>query len=299
MLGHPGTGYRTLVVLALVLLVAAPGAFAQQDVFIDFGRGPEAVHLPPQIESGKPLPLVMMLHGYGSSARLTDIYLGWSQEADRRGFILVKPNGRVDIYGNRFWNATPACCQYFGESNDSAYLRRVIDSIAQRFTVDEQRIYVTGHSNGGFMSHRMACDHADRIAAIAGIAGATWADPGANCQPSEPVATLQIHGTADLTIFYNGGCLAGLGCYPGARLSAYSWAVLNGCELEPETAEERRDFSSGSAGAETTLQSYPGCEAGGAAALWTLRAGGHVPVFTSEFLPALTDFLLSFSKASP
>ncbi|MEO0420868.1 MAG: PHB depolymerase family esterase [Pseudomonadota bacterium] len=288
---------RLIMAMAIGLTLAAPVTFAQQDIFIDFGRGPEAVHLPPQIESEEPLPLVMMLHGYGSSALLTDIYLGFTAEADRRGFILIKPNGRVDVFGNRFWNATPACCQYFGESNDSAYLRRVIDTLAQRFAIDEGRIYVTGHSNGGFMSHRMACDHADRIAAIAGIAGATWADPGANCTPSEPVAALQIHGTADFTILYNGGCLAGLGCYPSARFSAYSWAVLNGCDLVPDTAEEQRDFTTGGAGEETTLQAYPNCDAGGAAALWTLTAGGHVPAFTSEFLPAMVDFLYSHEKA--
>ncbi|MEM9383700.1 MAG: PHB depolymerase family esterase [Pseudomonadota bacterium] len=286
---------RVIAALAIGLVLGTPAALAQQDIFIDFGRGPEAVHLPPQIESGEALPLVMMLHGYGSSGLLTDIYLGFTEEADRRGFILVKPNGRVDIYGNRFWNATPACCQYFGQSNDSAYLRHVIDSLTQRYAIDEGRIYVTGHSNGGFMSHRMACDHADRIAAIAGIAGATWADPGANCTPTEPVATLQIHGTADLTILYNSGCLVGLGCYPSARFTAYSWAVLNGCELQPETAQEQRDFTA-RAGAETTLQAYPNCDAGGAAALWTLAVGSHVPAFTSEFLPAMVDFLFTYEK---
>lgn len=285
-----------LLVLAAVSCLAlfAPGASAQQDVFIDFGRGPEAVHLPPQIESGEPLPLVMMLHGYGSSALLTDTYLGFSAEADRRGFILVKPNGRVDVYGNRFWNATPACCQYFGQSNDSEYLRRVIDSLTVRYAVDEARIYVSGHSNGGFMSHRMACDHADRVAAIAGIAGATWADPGANCRPSEPVAALQIHGTADPTILYSGGCLVGLGCYPSAEFSAFSWAVFNGCELRAQIEDERRDFTSGIDGPETTVYTYPACADGGAAALWRLGAGSHVPAFTNAFLPALVDFLFTY-----
>ncbi|MEO0971903.1 MAG: PHB depolymerase family esterase [Pseudomonadota bacterium] len=277
------------------LLLHACTSLAQQDIFIDFGRGPVEVHLPPQLGDETPVPLVMMLHGYGSSALLTDTYLGFTEASDARGFVLVKPNGRIDPFGNRFWNATPACCQYFGESNDSAYLRRIIDRLVATFPIDESRIYVSGHSNGGFMSHRMACDHADRVAAIAGIAGATFADPGTDCRPSESVGSLQIHGTADPTIFYQGGCLALLDCYPSAPFTALSWASLNGCALTPERIGEERDFTLG-AGSETTIEEYPNCPPGGAAALWTLDRGGHVPAFNDDFLPAVIDFLYRFSN---
>ena len=84
-------------------------------------------------------------------------------------------------------------------------------------------------TNGGFMSHRMACDHAGRVASIASLAGATWYDP-ANCAPAAPVHALQIHGTQDGTIQYNGGTLFG-NAYPGAQDSVESWVGYAGCLL--------------------------------------------------------------------
>jgi polyhydroxybutyrate depolymerase len=284
------------LILALFAGVWSVAAHAQQDIYLDFGRGPEVVHLPPQIESGEPLPLVVMLHGYGSTSLLTDMYLGFTAESDRRGFILVRPNGEIDVYGNRHWNATDACCQYFGDRDDSSYLRGIIDKLVQRFSIDPARIYVTGHSNGGFMSHRMACDHADVVAAVASIAGATWAEPGLNCAPTAPVAVLQIHGTLDPTILYPGGCLALLDCYPGARFTAASWALLNSCSGAPVPEPGRRDFAEGVAGPESLIENFTGCADGGASSLWTLRGASHVPIFTPAFLPAMVDFLYANAR---
>ena len=110
--------------------------------------------------------------------------------------------------------------------------RTLIEEIKIALTVDRRRIYVTGHSNGGFMSYRMACDHADTVAAIASLAGATYLDPTA-CSPSTTAHTLQIHGTFDTVINYGGGCIVGGGCYPGAIDTAETWATYNACSLTP------------------------------------------------------------------
>jgi polyhydroxybutyrate depolymerase len=109
--------------------------------------------------------------------------------ADARGVLYAAPDGRLEPGGARFWSATDACCNFVGApDDDSAYLRGLIDQIDAHpdIAVDRDRIFFAGLSNGGFMSHRMACDHADLVAAIASQAGAAFNDP-ARCLPASPV----------------------------------------------------------------------------------------------------------------
>jgi polyhydroxybutyrate depolymerase len=95
------------------------------------------------------------------------------------------------LNGARFWNATDACCDVDASGvDDSSYLAGLINEIGSHVAVDPRRVFVVGHSNGAFMSYRMACDHADTIAAIVSLAGAPPADPAA-CRPTEPVAILR------------------------------------------------------------------------------------------------------------
>ena len=105
------------------------------------------------------------------------------------------PSGTVDAAGRWFWNG-PDFLSFSGpDVDDSGYLRGVIEEIQRRFAVDPKRIYVTGYSSGGAMSHRLALEHADLIAGIASMAGRTYYDPNA-CHPTQPVNVLQIHGSA-------------------------------------------------------------------------------------------------------
>src|SRR5262249_24604332 len=131
-----------------------------------------------------PVPFVLLLHGYGADADTQDTYFGLSQLAQQRGFILAKPNGLINYVNERFWNATDACCGYDGPPTDDVfYLTAVMDGVRLRYNIDPSRVFVVGHSNGGFMAHRMACDRADRIAGIVSLAGAQWFDLS-KCQPS-------------------------------------------------------------------------------------------------------------------
>ena len=165
------------------------------------------VDIPAGYDPARPAPLLIVLHGYGSSGLDHDAYFHLGQEAAKRGFLYAYPDGTFDSNGNRFWNATDACCDFDRTGvADAAYLADVITEIRTNFAVDPKRIDLIGHSNGGFMSYAMACAHADLIAAIASLAGATFANP-ADCAPTVPVAVLQIHGTADDTVVFKGGTL--------------------------------------------------------------------------------------------
>lgn len=230
--------------------------------------------VPRDYSDARSWPLVVLLHGYGASAGAQDLLFGLGREAGRLGYLLALPDGTVDSTGKRFWNATDACCDQ-GKTgvDDVAYLDAVITDMAARFRIDRRRVFLVGHSNGGFMSYRMACDRSPRIAAIVSLAGANFADP-ARCRPSEPVAVLQVHGDQDSTVPYQGGS-SGMRTIPSARQSAEHFAKAAGCAASP-VSDSPIDVDSDLAGSETTVQRWPGCPRGGAE-LWTIGGGGHVP----------------------
>lgn len=259
------------------------------------GDRPVTVQVPGTYQKGTAVPLVVLLHGYTSNSAEQSAYFRLASQSDARGFIYAIPDGTKDAVGNQFWNATDACCD-FGSTgvDDSAYLRSVVEEIQAKFTIDPRRIYFIGHSNGGFMSHRMACDHADLIAGIASLAGAVWDDLG-RCTPVEPVSVLQIHGTADDVIRFNGGDIQG-NTYPGASATVADWAGLNGCDTT-ETAGSSLDLDNALAGGDTEVSRFEtGCSPGGHAELWTIEGGSHVPNLSAEFAPAVIDFLLAHPK---
>ena len=158
----------------------------------------------------------------------TDDYFHLAPAADARGYVYAYPDGTIDSNGNQFWNATDACCNFNKAGvDDVAYLTSLIAEIRAKLAIDPKRIAFVGHSNGGFMTYRMACDQAGLVAAIVSLAGATFADRS-DCAPSEPVSVAQIHGTADGAIHFKGGNLSDV-TYPGAEMTAEAWATYNGC----------------------------------------------------------------------
>ena len=281
--------------LAVLLAVVSFGP-VHADVVVDLGRGPVTVHVPPNYDPSQPAPLVVALHGYGGFGQGLENYMQLLPWTDQLGLLYVYPDGTVNSTGSRFWNATDVCCDIDGSGvDDSGYLRSLIDAIAAELNIDTERVYLFGHSNGGFMVYRMACDHADIIAAVASLAGATFVDP-ADCSPSAPVRTLQIHGTLDSLALYEGGVELGgyPAVYPGAVETTEIWAAYNQCSLVPDLSQPAIDVSSSISGCETTVARYAdGCDAGGFSALWTIVGGGHGPSLSPEFVPRVLDFFLS------
>jgi polyhydroxybutyrate depolymerase len=155
-------------------------------------------------------------------------------------------------------------------------------------------VYFWGHSNGAFMSYRMACDHAGDIAAIASLAGAMWEDV-TMCTPSEPVATLEIHGTADPVILYDGG-LIGTNAYPPVTTTVADWVSFNKCNATPDTSLPPLDLDSVLPGDETTVTQYDGCANGTTSELWTIAGGSHIPTLSSTFTPDVIGWLLAQKK---
>ncbi len=263
------------------------------------------VHVPPGYEPGRPAPLLILLHGFGSSGQDHEVYFHLGPLAARRGFLYIYPDGTMDSGGNQFWNATDACCDFDRSGiDDAAYLAKLIKAIRTSFAVDPNRIDVIGHSNGGFMSYAMACTNADLIAAMISLAGATFAKP-TQCAPTAPVAVLQIHGTADDTVLFKGGTLdlgpgLSMGPYPGAETSVATWAKYDGCSTS-SVVDEHVDVDAellGDAGApaEASVTRWTGCRPGGAAELWTIPGGSHGPNLSESFPRAVLDFFEAHPK---
>ena len=223
-------------------------------------------------------------------------YLGYHNLVEKEGVFMAAPIGMVDSNKKNYWDATDACCDFAKtKPGDSSYLSKLIEEIKGSYKIDPKRVYLIGHSNGGYMSYRMACDHADQIAAIVSLAGATWSDT-TKCVPKDKVSVLQIHGDKDSSVKYAGGSFgAGAITYPGAVKTAKIWATYNGCHAATTTSAKALDLDLMVAGAETQMMKHKGCPAGIGVELWTIKGGGHLPIPT----PSFASETWAFFKAHP
>lgn len=171
---------------------------------------PYLVHVPTRVDG--PLPVVLMLHGGGGGTESARHASRLHETGQRHGFLTIYPQGVSNPRGTKArpfatWNASPQCCgeaQRVG-SDDVAYLRAVVRDVARVAPIDPRRIYAIGHSNGGLMSYRLACEAPDFVAAVAPV-GAPGADWG-RCK--RPVPVMHVHGTQDTCATYAGGTCGG------------------------------------------------------------------------------------------
>jgi polyhydroxybutyrate depolymerase len=153
----------------------------------------------------------------------------------------------------------------------------MVDDIYAKYNVDPKRIFLVGLSNGAFMAHRLACDDAARVASIVSLAGGTWTD-ATKCNPKASVSILDVHGTADMTVPYDGGVGASGFLEPSEMQTMATWAQKNGCTGALAPTGETYDVDTSVAGNETVAQKYSGCPAGIDLELWTMQGSGHIPL---------------------
>lgn len=250
------------------------------------------IYLPQDYDPAEQSPLVIFLHGYSPlTTAWYDILLPLQKDANNNGYIFAKPDGSQDGLGEFYWNATDACCDMWGNNPDHVgYLLALVESIQAQYNIDPQRIHLIGHSNGGFMCHRMACEAPAKFASVVSISGAMWNDP-ANCQPEAPIHVLNIHGTFDPIIFWLGG-LIGFTPYPGVNTTAEYWATHNGCSTTA-TNGGSFNFDWFILFDETTRWIYESCNdpAAGSTELWEVSTAGHFPSISEEGIDALFNYL--------
>lgn len=220
------------------------------------------LHVPRDRDPSRSVPLVISLHGAGLwGAAMRDIS-GWNNVADREGFIVAYPSG-AGRASPRVWSPAPGP----GVLRDVDFILRLVDTLVARYSVDRERVYVNGLSNGGGMAFALSCAAPRRIAAAGMVSSAQTFD-WALCGKAPLVPAIFIHGTADTMTPYDGGKVW-LSPRPFPSIPEWTalWAERNGCESTPrETALS----------ATVTRRAYVGCAGAAEVVLYTLHGDGHV-----------------------
>lgn len=173
-----------------------------------------------------PLPVLFFLHGLTDNITHCDQEYNFGQMAEEFGWAIVAPQALNQGIGT-MWNAglTPSSI------DDVGFLLALLDTLTAEFQLDPDSVFFTGFSMGGFMTHRMAIEHGDRITACAPVSGLITTAL-ASQTPVTPVRLLHIHGTNDPVVGYNG---SGFGMTLGLGVDAIMdyWQSANGCSGEP------------------------------------------------------------------
>jgi len=217
--------------------------------------------VPSDYEEGMSLPLVFNFHGFTSNAEQQQFYSQMNDVADTANFFVVYPEG-VNEAWNVGWN--------FGSMEDDVgFTNALIDTIHARYDINLDRVYSCGMSNGGFFSYRLACELGDRIAKIASVTGSMHSSQVDLCMPDRPIPVMQIHGTADPVVSYEGAANLNV----GIEELLENWRMLNGCEpvsdtiLIPDT--NLTDLST------AQLIQYRDCDDQVMIAFYKISNGGH------------------------
>jgi len=233
------------------------------------------VHLPTSYDAGKPAPLVLAFHGGGGHAEYMadDENYGLQKKADEAGFVVAFPNGYSKFPGGRFatWNAGGCCGDARDKgSDDVGFARAVVAAIQAKYAIAANRVFATGMSNGGMLSHRLACEAADVFRAVASVAGT---DATSTCTPSRPISVLHIHAKDDDHVLFNGGAGPNAFRDESKVMSFVSvpetisrWVQRDRCTAPPQRTLDK-------AGA--YCETYSGCAGGTSVQLCVTDAGGH------------------------
>ncbi len=213
--------------------------------------------------------LVVNLHGRGSTGQQQRALTHYDAVADAHGFVVVYPDG----VGRSWADGRGVTRADQRGVDDVGFLTALVDRLVDRYGVEPGRVFVTGFSNGAFMTNRLACDRADRVAAVAPVAGTLGAQ--VPCAPSRPVAVLTTHGTADPFVPFGGDGIV------AATDMAARWRGLDGCPGEP-VADRLPDSGDGTA---VTRYTSTGCAAGSAVTFMRVDGGGHTWPGGPQYLP--------------
>lgn len=243
------------------------------------------VATPPDVAAHDPLPLLFVLHGYPGTMDSAEGISGFDAMALDPGAVIVYPQG----YGNS-WNAGACCGLGVAKGvDDVAFISALIDRMEADYPVDPNRVFVLGGSNGGEMAERVACDLSGRVAAIADVIGTLLVD----CQPSQPVSVIAIHGLDDVRIPIDGGLTDDPSC-KDAPCPAFAdvmerWRQLDGCPGDPTVTADTY----------TSETTWTSCDAGTAVTFITAIGKGHRWYTSDPDVRAVTwDFFMNHPRSA-
>lgn len=201
-----------------------PAAVPGTTTHMMMSRGQQRTYfliVPKGYDPVKPSALVLAFHGLSDKAADFMKYIEIEREADQKNVIAIVPQGLGFVPG---WNAGNCCgeAQLF-KIDDVGFARDLVDAARRDFCIDDQRVFAMGFSNGGMLSHRLACEQAGTFAAIGPVSGSQMVT---ECKPERPISILHMHGNADPIVGYNGG---GSGTFPSVPMMMTDWAQRDRC----------------------------------------------------------------------
>jgi polyhydroxybutyrate depolymerase len=270
--------------------VVAPG---ETNESVDSSGSPYTYirHVPPTYDGSTPVPVVVDFHGYAEGASIHTQMTMLGAKGDAEGFVTIFPQGQgLGVVAS--WDDDL-------DGPDVAFVGDLLDAVESTMCVDTNRIFVTGLSNGAFMTSAVACAYADRVAAVAPVAGIRDIE---GCDPARPVPVVTFHGTTDTFVAFDGGLgtsalalpapdgsgrtLGDLAAAnpdaeelqsPSVPTVVRSWAKRNDCAKRPSRTE---------VGADITRVRYR-CPKRATVELYRVEGGGHTwPA--SEFSKAIS-----------
>ncbi|MFO7559093.1 MAG: PHB depolymerase family esterase [Desulfobacterales bacterium] len=209
------------------------------------------VHVPPSYDMKNTLPLVVVVHGAFDTAKGMEKFSGFSDVADREGFVVMYPNG-IGLFGFlQHWNAGHCCGKAADDGiDDIGFVAAAIEETCTRLNIDRDRVYMAGFSNGGMFTYRFAAERGDLLAAAAPLAGSIGGKASEDVpewRPPDPVRALPMiifHGLSDREVPYGGGISPNRGgprVYLSVVESIQFWIRNNGCTPRPEKKNLLKD----------------------------------------------------------
>jgi len=270
--------YATDFWLILAILFQATGC-DRQDVGDDSGTRTSgsiqvdgrartySLIFPTNYSTGLDFPLVIAMHGGGGDADQFESTSKLTDKARSSDFMVVYPEGvrSNGLLGLRTWNAG-GCCEYAMDNNidDVKFLSLLIDHLIASYKINPKKVYATGHSNGGMMSYRLACELSNKIAAIA-VSGCTMVVTR-DCNPSRPVPIIHFHSVLDSRVPHLGGIGISNVYYPPVDSGLTVWSGINNCLKPPVVLIDNNDYK---------LTEWSDCHGQVTIRYYLTRDGGH------------------------
>ncbi len=253
------------------------------EITIDGLQRAYILHIPPAVNNGEPLPLIIVLHGTYGTGRKMQLGLGFDPYADSRGFYVAYP----DAYqkpGEREtarWNdGRGTLASSMQGIDDVKFLASLVEEIAGKSPLDKSRVFVTGASNGGMMTYRLGCETDGIFAGVAPVIGNIPQPIFDSCNPHTPLNILAINGDSDPFVPFTGGEVCGDtpsrlcegGWVESQSASVGKFAAANGCDAVPQSASQPAKVEDGTS---IKQQTYANCASGAQVTAYIVHDGGH------------------------
>jgi len=236
---------KIFILTLIIFCSGVTASFAQyHSIYYASRQRTYLLHVPPSYVAGTPMSLVIALHGGGGWGVQLQNQSQLSVKADNAGFIVVYPEGvKQPVTGIRTWNAG-GCCSYAMNQNidDVGFISALIDTLKTHYSIDTNRIYATGMSNGAFLTYRLACELSHKIAAVAPVAGSMNVSA---CTPTRGVPIIHFHSKLDTNVPINGGVGSGASGHYNPPIDSVLnvWSGYCSCTIHNDTVYSGTDYT--------------------------------------------------------